>query len=219
MSGLAMHRALVLGLLLSLSLAGCATRDPQTLAPQVVVARGVTWHVSEGDVVTWRVYNDVSLSGTGTVAADGTVYAIGLGRVQVDGLNFDSLNTLFAERYDKIIRDAAVVVGVQRDLVIIGPNRPMALVLADPSLTVLALLAKAGNQAGQLPIVSLVHPDGSRELMPRDARIGSINVTRADGIYVEPSDFLTRNIQKVGTISTFWTAIGVVVSVIGIFIK
>jgi len=169
--------------------------------------------------VTWRVYNDVSLSGTGTVAADGTVYAIGLGRVQVDGLNFDSLNTLFAERYDKIIRDAAVVVGVQRDLVILGPNRPMALVLADPSLTVLAVLAKAGNQAGQLPIVSLVHPDGSRELMPRDARIGSINVTRADGIYVEPSDFLTRNIQKVGTISTFWTAIGVVVSVIGIFIK
>jgi len=103
--------------------------------------------------------------------------------------------------------------------VILGPNRPMALVLADPSLTVLAVLAKAGNQAGQLPIVSLVHPDGSRELMPRDARIGSINVTRADGIYVEPSDFLTRNIQKVGTISTFWTAIGVVVSVIGIFIK
>jgi hypothetical protein len=193
MSGSASFRTLAFAVLALLSVSGCTARNPQVLAPQVTVSRTVAWRVAEGDVITWRVYNDNTLSGSSVVAADGTVYAIALGRVPVAGLTLDSLKMVFAERYDKIIRDAAVDATVQRDLVVYGPQRAMTLVLADPSLTVLGLLAKSGTQGGQSPIVSLIHPNGSRELMPRDARLGSIDISRADGIYVEPSAFLARN--------------------------
>ncbi len=206
MSGSAKFRSLALGLLALVSVAGCSARDPRALAKQVTVARGVIWRLTEGDVVTWKVYNDPNLSGTSIVSADGTIYAIALGRVPVAGITIDSLKYLLADRYDKIIRDAAVDASVVRDLVVYGPNRAMSLVPADPSLTVLALLAKGNTQSGQSPIVSLVHPDGTRELMPRDARMGSINITRADGVYVEPTDFLARNgttFQEYGTLFGF----------------
>lgn len=219
MSGSATFRSLAFGVLAALSISGCTPRNPRALAPQVEVSRGVTWRVSEGDVITWRVYNDAALSGNGIVSADGTVYAIGLGRVPVAGLSLDSLKMVFAERYDKIIRDAAVDATVQRDLVVYGPTRAMALVLSDPSLTVLALLAKAGTQGGQSPIVSLVHPNGSRELMPRDARIGSINVTRADGIYVESSEFLARNGQLFIEYTALFGFIGGLTGLIVTFFK
>jgi hypothetical protein len=213
MSGSATFRSLTFGVLALLSVSGCTARNPQALAPQVTVARGVAWRVAEGDVISWRVYNDASLSGNSIVAPDGTVYAIALGRVPVLGLTIDSLKMVFAERYDKIIRDAAVDATVQRDIVVYGPQRAMTLVLADPSLTVLGLLAKAGTQGGQSPIVSLVHPNGSRELMPRDARLGSIAVTRADGIYVEPSGFLARNSQ---TFTEFAALYGFIAGITGL---
>ena len=218
MFGLATFRALALGFL-ALSLAGCTTRSPRSQAAMVEVSRSVSWLVSEGDVVTWRVYNDASLSGNAIVAADGTVYAIGLGRVPVAGISLDSLKTLFAARYDKIIQDAAVDASVQRDLVVYGPARSMTLVLSDPSLTVLGLLAKAGSQNGQTPIVSLVHPDGSREMMPRDARLGSINITRADGIYVESADFISRNGGTFNAYSQLFAFVAGVAGLLGLFLR
>jgi hypothetical protein len=207
MSGSAKYRSFVCGVVGVLSLTGCTPRSPQQLSSQVRVERGIAWRVSEGDVISWRVYNDPSLSGTGTVAADGTVYAIGLGRVPVAGLTIDSLKAVFAERYDKIIRDAAVDATVQRDLVVYGQQRAMTLVLADPSLTVIALLAKAGTSGGQTPLVTLVHPNGTREVMPRDARLGSIDISRADGIFVESGSFLARNGPGFQDFATFFAFI------------
>jgi protein involved in polysaccharide export with SLBB domain len=193
MSGSANLRSLVLGLLAAVSLTGCAARNPQALPKLVKVERGVVWKVNEGDIISWRVYNDAGLSGTSVVGTDGQIYAIALGRVPVRGLTVDSLKSLLADRYDKITREAAVDVTLQRDMVVYGPNRTMGIVVSDPGMTVLALLARGGVQAGQSPIVSLIHPDGSRYLMPRDARLGSMDIGRADAVYVEDANFVTRN--------------------------
>jgi hypothetical protein len=219
MSGSASFRSLALGVLAALAVSGCTARNPRVLAAQVTVGRGIVWRVAEGDVVTWRVYNDASLSGTSVVAVDGTVYAIALGRVPVAGLTLDSLRTMFAERYDKVIRDAAVDATLQRDLVVYGPQRGMTLVLADPNLTVLGLLAKAGTQAGESPIVTLIHPDGRHELMPRDARLGSIQVDRADGIYTEPDEFIARNSGRFQSFANLFTFIAGLSGLVALLLK
>lgn len=213
MSGSARIRALLVAVLAMVTVAGCATRSPQVAARAVKVERGVVWRVAEGDIITWRVYNDNGLSGTSVVGADGQIYAIALGRVPVRGLTIDSLRSLLSERYDKITREAAVDVNLQRDMVVYGSNRGMSVVVADPSMTVLSLLARGGVSAGQTPIVSLIRPDGSRYLMPRDARLGSMELTRTDAVYVEDASFVARN----GTSFQAWAVLfGFVGGILGL---
>ncbi len=210
MNVLRMSRSLLLSSVAMLALSSCATRHPQAAeTPVVPISRTVVWRVAEGDLIRWKVWREPDLSSESVVGTDGSIYCIGLGRVPVAGLTLDSLKIVIADRYAKMIIEPAVDVSLLRDVVVYGGTRSLGLILADPGMTVIALLSKAGISGGETPIITLIKGDGRKYMMPRDARLGSIELEHADAVYVVDSDFLVRNSNRfvgiqytVGTISS-----------------
>ena len=199
-----------------LALSSCATRQPQALAtPPVPVASTVIWRVSEGDLIRWKVWREPELSSEAVVGTDGSIYCIGLGRVPVAGLTIDSLKSTIADRYAKMIIEPAVDVSLYRDVVVYGASKSLGLVLADPGMTVIALLSKAGIQAGEYPIVTLIKGNGTKYSLPREARLGNLDLNHTDAVYAVDADFLIRNASRMTGIQY---TIGTISSVIGLIV-
>lgn len=209
-------RSLVFAGFAAVTLSSCATRQAQEGAtPPVPVARTIIWRVNEGDLIRWKVWKEPELSSEAIVGTDGSIYCIGLGRVPVVGLTIDSLKSTIADRYAKMIIEPAVDVALFRDVVVYGSSKSLGLVLADPGMTVIALLSKAGIQAGENPIVTLIKGDGRKYSMPRDARLGNIEFDHSDAVYAVDADFLIRNASRMTGIQY---TIGTISSVIGLIV-
>ena len=204
----------------AVALSSCATRQPQaTATPPAPIARTVIWRVSQGDLIRWKVWREPELSSESIVGTDGSIYCIGLGRVPVAGLTIDSLKTLIADRYAKMIVEPAVDVALFRDIVVYGSSKSLGLVLADPGMTVIALLSKAGIQAGENPIVTLIKGDGTKFSLARDSRIGNIQLDNSDAVYAVDADFLIRNASRMTGIQFTIGTISSVIGLIVLFIK
>lgn len=201
----------------ALVVAGCATRRPETSIEPVPLSPTIVWRVSEGDVLKVRIYREAELSGESVVNVGGTAYFAGLGRVSVEGLTLDSLQDDILARYAKFLVDAAVDVTVQRDIVVYGQTRSPGVYLADPSLTVLGLLARAGGTGaqGREPIVTLVKADGRQFLLPREARLAMMDITRADAVYVQEGSYFARNQQTFGALTL---AVSLATSALGLIL-
>jgi polysaccharide export outer membrane protein len=177
------------------------------------------WRVEEGDVIKARVYREPDLSSEPTVAANGTAYFPGIGRIAVGGLTIDSLEALLNAKYETVVRSPAVQVTMQRDITLYGQVRIPGVYPVDPGMTMMGLLAKAGGQSGQggTPEVTLQTSDGRRLLLPAEARLGNLDIHRRDAVYLAEQSFFLRNSASITAtslvVSTLSTLIGLVLVV------
>lgn len=185
------------------------------------VAPGIIWTLDEGDVVRSKVYRNPELDGEAIVAANGTAFFPGLGRVDVKGLTLDSLEAMLDARYRTLVRNTAVQVTVQRDLTLYGQVRAPGVYAVDPTMTLLGLVARAGGPASATgsPDVTLERADGRRLSLPREARLGSIDIRHTDAIYLADNSFFVRNTATIQTTSLVVTILSTLTGIILILVR
>jgi len=210
-------RAAVSGVLVTLVAGGCATRRPPVQMTEMPVSRTIVWRVEEGDALRVKIYREPDLSGETAVNVGGTAYLAGIGRINVEGLSLDSLQTDLAARYGRFLVDPAVDVTVQRDIVVYGQVRAPGVYLVDPGMTVLGLLSKAGGASGQGrdPILTLVKADGQQYRLPREARLATMNISRSDAVFVQEASVFARNQQSLGALTL---AVTLATSILGLLL-
>jgi protein involved in polysaccharide export with SLBB domain len=146
----------------------------------------------------------------------GTAFFPGLGRISVAGLSIDSLESMLNTRYaTQVVRGAAVQVTMTRELTLYGSVRAPGVYAASPGMTILGFVAKSGGQtsAGASPEAHLETADGRRFLLPREARLGTIEMHRTDALVLAEQGFLQRNASTIGAASLFVSMLSTLVSV------
>ena len=208
-------------MLAALILAACATRRPEMAIPEAPRSIIPVWKLETGDQITTKIYREPDLGSQTLVSQFGEAYFPGLGRVRVAGMTMDSLQLELANRYDKLVIDAAVDAVMTRDVVIYGQVRAPGVYNVDPAMTVLGLLAKAGGATGtgRSPLLTLVKGDGRQFRLPREVRLSSLDIVHGDAIYVQEESFVGRNAANLGTFTLVATLILSVTSIIIIFFK
>jgi protein involved in polysaccharide export with SLBB domain len=191
-----LHLRAAMAVLAGLLATGCATRRPESIVPQAPIARDIVWRVEEGDLLRVRVFGHPDLDAEPIVGANGTALLPGLGRVPVAGLTSDSLEGLLNARYaEKVVRGAAVQVTMQREITLYGAARAPGVYAAPPGMSILSFMARyGGTQAqGEMPDVFLETADGRRLALPKEARLGTIEIHRSDALIVAESSWFVRN--------------------------
>ena len=213
-------RATFPGLLAGL-IVGCATRHPEALAPFAPIAATNIWRIEEGDLLKTRVFRSPELNAEPTVGPNGTAFFPGLGRLKVVGISVDSLEALLNTRYATLVREPAVQVTMQREVTLYGQVRSPGVYAADPGTTLLALSARAGGQIGSTGAagsgvleVRLETADGRRLLLPREARLGTIDLHRSDAINMVEQSFFTRNATTIQASSLVVTSLSALIGLI-----
>ena len=198
----------------------CATRRPETAIPPVPVAAGVVWRVEPYDLLKTRVYRQPELSAEVSVTANGTAFFPGVGKMTVAGLTSDSLESLLNARYATLIREPAVQVTLQRELTVYGQVRSPGVYLVDPGSTLLNLTARGGGQAGSdAPIITLETSTGQKFSMPREARLGSIDLHRQDAIYLAEPSMFARNSAALSSTTLIITSLSAAIGLISILTR
>jgi protein involved in polysaccharide export with SLBB domain len=205
----------------AVALTACATRRPEMVTPPAPIAALPIWKLEVGDQIKTRIYREPDLTGDATVAANGTAYFPGLGRVAVQGMSLDDLQADLATRYSKMIVDAAVDASFSREIVVYGQVRTPGVYLVDPGTTVLGLIAKAGGASGpgKSPILTLVKADGRQQSLTREARLALVNIAHGDAIFVQDDTFFGRNQANFSSFVLVATALLALVSITSIFRK
>ncbi|MBI3568282.1 MAG: polysaccharide biosynthesis/export family protein [Gemmatimonadetes bacterium] len=185
-----------------IAVAGCATRQPALRKPVALVSARPVWRIDIGDVIRTRVYREPELTGEAQVTESGSAFFAGLGKVNVSGLTLDSLQADVQARYAKLVVDPAVDVQFSRELMVYGQVRNPGPVVVDQATTVLGVLAKSGGSvgSGREPLIYLVKRDGRNFVLPREARLSSVDISRGDAIYVQDEDFFIRNQGIMGSL-------------------
>jgi polysaccharide export outer membrane protein len=211
----ATHRRVLLLSSLVVMLTACATRRPEALTPPAPIAALPIWKLEAGDQIKTRIYREPDLSGDVTVAANGTAYFPGIGRVTVQGMSLDELQTDLTVRYSKMIVDAAVDASFSREVVVYGQVRTPGVFLVDPGTTVLGLISKAGGASGpgKSPLLTLVKADGRQQTLAREARLALIDISHGDAIFVQDDTFFGRNQANLASIVLFASVIVSLISI------
>ena len=203
----------------TLSLSGCATRVPESARAFAVVAAGVVWRVEEGDIIKTKVYGSADLSAETPVNANGTAFFPAIGRVMIAGLSLDSLETLLNAKYaTQVVRNAAVQVTMLRDITIYGQVRSPGVYPSDPSVTLVGLMARAGGQLSPTATVPdiYVESNGKRLALPREARLGSVDLHRRDAIFLDEQNYFARNAAALQATSVILNVITVIVTLLSV---
>jgi protein involved in polysaccharide export with SLBB domain len=200
---------------LAVMLTACATRHPEMLIPPAPIAALPIWKLEVGDQIKTRIYREPDLAGDATVAANGTAYFPGIGRVAVQGMSLDELQTDLSARYSKMIVDAAVDASFSREVVVYGQVRTPGVFAVDPGTTVLGLIAKAGGASGpgRAPILTLVKADGRQQSLSREARLALVDIARGDAIFVQDDTFFGRNQANLSSLVLVATVIVSLISI------
>lgn len=210
-----MGRSAGMAMLAAFAALGCATRVPEKPVPQAKISLVPVWVIEPGDVIRTRIYREPDLSGETVVSSAGHAYFPGLGRVPVTGLSLDSLQADLASRYGKLVLDAVVDVSFSREIAVYGQVRWPGVYPADPSVTVLGMVAKAGGAtgSGKTPLLTLVKGDGRELSLPREVRLVTLDIEHGDALFVQEDSFLGRNVQ---TFSQAGGLISMVLSVLSV---
>ena len=207
-------RVAIPGLLALVS--ACATRHPESIAPVAPVSANTVWRIEDGDLIKTKVYREPELSSDATVSPNGTAFFPGLGRVAVAGLSVDSVEALLNTRYAQLLREPAVQVVLQRDLILNGQVRSPGIYGVDPNSTLQGLLARAGgpinpNSTSEIVIETM---DGRRLMIPREVRMGTIELSRRDAIVVTDQSFITRNSTTISAASLVVSMLSTIISLV-----
>jgi protein involved in polysaccharide export with SLBB domain len=200
------------------ALTGCAARAPEAAIPKAVPAPGVIWRIEDGDVIKTKVFSQPDLGTEAMVNGNGTAFFPAIGRVAVVGLTLDSLETFLNTRYStQVVRNAAVQVSMTREITLYGFVRAPGVYASDPGVTILGLIAKAGGQASASlsnnPMIYLELADGRRLQLPREARLGSLDLHRRDAVFLDEPSFFVRNSTAIFATSVIVNLIGALISI------
>jgi protein involved in polysaccharide export with SLBB domain len=202
----------------ALASAGCAVRSAPSTRAAMVPAPGLIWKLEEGDMVKTKVYTSPDLSSEAIVNSNGTAFFPAVGRIPVAGLTVDSLETLLNTRYStQVVRNAAVQVTMTRDITLYGQVRSPGIYAADPTMTLIGLMARAGGPSSFTttpPDVFIETSSGQRLTLPREARLGSIDVHRRDAIYFDEQSFSVRNGPAIAATSLVVNIISAMLSLV-----
>ena len=198
-------------------LSGCATRSPERFVTPAPISSVPVWRVEAGDQIKVRVYREPDLSGETVVTSAGQAYFPGLGRVDVLGLSADSLQTMLAARYGKLIVDVALDAQFTRDVVVTGQVRVPGIFAVDAGTTLLGLIAKAGGigSSGSTATIFLQKADGTQYVVQGPTRLSALDIRHGDAIYVRDDSFLGRNAQS---FSAFTLLVGAVLSLFSLIL-
>ena len=198
-------------------LSGCATRSAELFTTPAPISSVPVWRVEVGDQIKVRVYREPDLSGETVVTSAGQAYFPGLGRVDVLGLSADSLQTMLAARYGKLIVDVALDAQFTRDVVLTGQVRSPGIFAVDAGTTLLGLIAKAGGTgtSGSTATIFLQKADGTQYVVQGPTRLSALDIRHGDAIYVRDDSFLGRNAQS---FSAFTLLVGAVLSLFSLIL-
>jgi polysaccharide export outer membrane protein len=205
----------------AMSLVACASRRPELKIPDAPRSLVPVWKLEPGDQITTKIYREPDLAAQTEVAESGEAYFPGLGRVPVAGMTMDSLRLDLANRYNKLVIDAAVDAVMTREVVLYGQVRTPGVYNVDPGQTVLGLVAKAGGAigTGKSPRLTLVKGDGRQFKLSREVRLSTLDVVRGDAIYVQDESFIGRNGAELSGATLVATLILSVTSLLILFLR
>jgi protein involved in polysaccharide export with SLBB domain len=209
------HRSrLALALLAALTACVPAVPRPAPVAP--TRSPSSQWLIEPGDIVRVRNWGAPEQSGDLLVNDVGNVLIPSVGRVPIAGLQPDSLQRRIERAYLGRIDSTRVDVMLLRPIAVVGGVRAPGVQLADPSSSVLSLVARSGGPTrvgGDMRVYVLRAGESTREVSTADL-VADVGVRSTDQLYVQDPPFIVRNevlirtlvegLQLVGSIFTVY---------------
>lgn len=192
------------------SLSGCVPAVP--VAPTVQPAPHTSqWRVEPGDVIRLRTWLATDQSGDLPVNERGFVLVPNVGRLTVVGLTPEAVESQIVRAYASRLDSSRVEVTFLRPVSVVGGVKAASVQLADPSTTVISLIARSGGPVslgGNLRVFVLRTGDATREVSTAD-RVSDLGIRSSDQLYIQDPPFIVRNavavqtvLQALGLIST-----------------
>lgn len=184
-------------IIVALVVSACVPAVPRT--PSVLPSpRGASqWVVESGDVIRLRVWDQA----TGMTLAElmvndaGDVLIPNAGRVNVAGSSSADVERKVIASYQGRLDPSRVEVVFLRPVAVLGGVKAPGVQLAEPSATVLSMIARAGGPirpGGDIHAYVLRTGQATREVSTAD-RVADIGLRAADQLYVQDPPFVVRN--------------------------
>ncbi len=199
-----------------LVLVACVPAVP--VAPSAApVPRGATqWLVESGDVIRLRVWLAADQSGDLPVNERGQILIPTVGRLQVAGLTPIQAESQIIRSLSARLDSSRVEVTFLRPVAVLGGVRGPGVQLADPSATVLSLIARAGGPTrpgGELRAYLLRIGEPVREISTAD-RVADLGIRASDQLYAQDPPFAVRNEIAIRLITEVVSIVGSLVTIV-----
>lgn len=160
--------------------------SPRTAAP---------WLVEPGDVIRLKNWGAPEQSGDLLVNDRGVVLVPTVGRLSVIGAAPDSVERQIIRGYAGRIDASRVEVTILRPIAVVGGVKAPSVQLADPTTSVLSLMARSGGATtpgGDTRVYVLRAGETAREVSLAD-RAADLGLRATDELYVQDPPFVVRN--------------------------
>ncbi len=181
--------------------AACVPAIPRSPTIMPVAHSVNAWRVEPGDVIKIRNFSYIDVQATNEHTNELLVNERGLlniplvGRIQVQGMTPDAVVSTIIRAYAERVDSARIDVLFLRPISVVGGVKSAGVQLADPSATVLSLVARVGGATrpgGDVHVYLLRAGEPTREVSLSD-RVSNLNVRAEDQLYVEDPPFVARN--------------------------
>lgn len=153
-------------------------------------------YVRPGDRVALHIWNEEEMTDTFAVAESGLVTLPKLGPVQVGNKTVSQLQDSLLVAYSEYLQNPSVDVVVLRRVGVIGEVKQPGLYLADLTMTLPDLIARAGGitEAGNPNDITLLRgPEEIRFGAGDRSRLGLTEIQSGDQIIVGQRSYIARN--------------------------
>ena len=204
---------------IALGLGACVPAVPVAPTAKPTPQSPSMWHVEPGDVIRLMTWGVGDQSGELPVNERGMVMVPNVGRLSVAGLTPAAVEALIVRSYAGRFDSSRVEVTFLRPVSVVGGVKLPGVTLADPSISVLSLVSKAGGPVrtgGDLKVYLLRVGETAREISVED-RVSDLGIRSTDQLYVQDPPFAIRNeaairavfeaLQFVGTTVTLFLLI------------
>lgn len=203
-------------LLLLASASACVPAVP--VAPTTTpTPRGAPqWVVEPGDVIRLRIWLAPDQSGDLPVNERGQVLVPTVGHLNVAGLTPAAAEAAIVRGYAARLDSSRVEVTFLRPVSVVGGVKAPGVQLADPSASVLSLIARAGGPTrpgGDLRAYLLRIGDPVREISTAD-RVSDLGLRSTDQLYAQDPPFAVRNEIAIRTVTEVLSIVGSIVTIV-----
>ncbi len=193
-----MRRTIALALS-CLALAAVAARAQQPLPAPPEGDRSV---LRPGDVVQLEIWREKDLTGKFDVDEHGAAVLPKIGRVQVAGVDPETLKAQIITEYQRYLRNPSITVTFLRRVTILGSVSKPGVYPVDPTMTIADALALAGGASpdGQRDRVQLYREGKPVEgRLSQGTRIADSPIRSGDQLFVPERSWISRNQGLVAT--------------------
>jgi protein involved in polysaccharide export with SLBB domain len=198
-----------------LTLTACVPSVP-VAPPAAPGPRANQWLVEPGDVIRLRVWLAPDQSGDLPVNERGQVLVPTIGRMTVAGLTPLAVESDIVRKFASRLDSSRVEVTFLRPVSVVGGVKTPGIQLADPSASVLSLIARSGGPirpGGDLRVYLLRIGDPVREISTAD-RVSDLGIRSTDQLYTEDPPFAVRNEIAIRTVTEAVSIVGSIVTIV-----